>query len=49
MIVDRILDRKDGEPYNAKDFYNYCMKEASVFGYYIGGGFLHGRDYGRGL
>lgn len=37
MIVDRILDRKDGEPYDAKDFYNYCMEEQRIFGYYIGG------------
>lgn len=22
MIIDLILDRKDGKPYNAKDFYN---------------------------
>lgn len=29
MIVDMILDRKNGTPYSAKDFYNYC--------YYIGG------------
>lgn len=24
MIVDRILDRKDGTPYNAKELYDYC-------------------------
>ena len=30
MIVDRILDRKDGEPYDAKDFYNYCMEEQRI-------------------
>ena len=37
MIVDMILDRKDGTPYSAKDFYNYCMEESMIFGYYIGG------------
>lgn len=25
MIIDEILDRKAGRPYNAKAFYNYCM------------------------
>lgn len=25
MIVDMILDRKDGTPYNARDFYQYCL------------------------
>ena len=25
MIIDQILDRKDGIRYNPKDFYNYCM------------------------
>lgn len=25
MIIDRILDRKDGTPYNAHDFYFYCL------------------------
>ena len=25
MIIDGILDRKDGEPYDPKTFYNYCM------------------------
>lgn len=27
MIVDIILDRKDGVPYSAKSFYNYCAEE----------------------
>lgn len=44
MIVDRILDRKDGEQYDAKDFYNYCMKEAAIFGYYIGGEVIRAMD-----
>ena len=44
MIVDRILDRKDGEQYDAKDFYNYCMKEAAIFGYYIGGEVMRAMD-----
>ena len=25
MIIDLILDRKDFDEYNAKDFYNNCM------------------------
>ena len=25
MIIDRILDRKDGEPYDAREFYNDMM------------------------
>lgn len=25
MIIDEILDRKAGRPYNAKAFYNYCL------------------------
>lgn len=36
MIVDMILDRKEGTPYNAKVFYNYCMEEWSIFKYFIG-------------
>ena len=44
MIIDEILDRKAGRPYNAKAFYNYCMKEASVFGYYIGGEIMRAMD-----
>lgn len=24
MIIDKILDRKDGVEYNAKEFYDYC-------------------------
>lgn len=44
MIVDRILDRKDGEPYNAKNFYNYCMDEMMDFGYYIGGEITRAMD-----
>lgn len=26
MIVDWILDRKDGEPYNAQEFYRYALE-----------------------
>lgn len=25
MIIDEILNRKAGRPYNAKAFYNYCL------------------------
>lgn len=31
MIIDLILDRKDGEPYNAKRFYNECMEYNAIF------------------
>jgi hypothetical protein len=27
MLIDEILDRRDGKKYKAKDFYNYCMKD----------------------
>ena len=30
MIIDLILDRKDGEQYNAKDFYNDVMEYEEV-------------------
>jgi NH3-dependent NAD+ synthetase len=32
MVVDYILDRKAGIPYNAHDFYMYCMEESGCFG-----------------
>lgn len=31
MIIDRILDRKFGEPYDAKGFYEYCNEEEQFF------------------
>jgi len=42
MIIDKILDRKDGEQYNPKDFYHYCM------GYMdgIGDDITRAMDYG---
>lgn len=27
MIIDKILDRKDGEKYNAREFYLYCNSD----------------------
>lgn len=27
MIIDEILDRKDGAQYNPRDFYAYCMED----------------------
>lgn len=30
MIIDLILDRKDGIPYNAKKFYNDCMEYGEI-------------------
>lgn len=32
MIVDLILDRKDGEPYDAHDFYVNVMGYEAIFG-----------------
>ena len=31
MIIDLILDRKDGENYNAKNAYNYITEQESLF------------------
>ena len=31
MVIDAILDRKDGVPYNPADFYRYAMGESEVF------------------
>lgn len=31
MIIDLILDRKDGAEYNAKRFYNNCMSYNTTF------------------
>ena len=36
MIIDEILDRKAGRPYNAKAFYNYCMDYFDGLGDTIG-------------
>lgn len=30
MIIDLILDRKDGQPYNARAFYNYASNDGEV-------------------
>jgi hypothetical protein len=27
MIIDKILDRKDGHPYTPKDLYDYCTAD----------------------
>lgn len=32
MLIDIILDRKDGDEYNPKELYNYCQD--SVFQFY---------------
>jgi hypothetical protein len=32
MIIDTILDRKDGIPYTKDDF-NYILREAKIFGF----------------
>jgi len=31
MIIDLILDRKDGKPYNAKSFYNSIIDYSQTF------------------
>lgn len=31
MIIDLILDRKDGDPYSPKDFYNEVMEYSGIF------------------
>ncbi len=31
MIIDLILDRQDGETYNAKSFYNSCIEYSTIF------------------
>ena len=31
MIIDLILDRKDGQEYNAKDFYNEISEYSGLF------------------
>lgn len=31
MIIDLILNRKDGETYNAKNAYNYVTEQESLF------------------
>ena len=31
MIIDKILDRKDGTPYNAREFYNAMMEYEGFF------------------
>ena len=31
MIIDEILDRKDGGAYDAKDFYSFVMEEESIW------------------
>jgi len=35
MIIDKILDRKDGIPYNANSFYNEMSKYAHDNGNYL--------------
>lgn len=30
MIIDKILDRMDGEPYSSKQFYNDCMEYGTI-------------------
>lgn len=32
MLVDYILDRKDGIAYNAKELYDYCQEMGAIHG-----------------
>lgn len=36
MIIDLILDRKDGFGYNARQFYNDCMDYCEIFNFDYG-------------
>ncbi len=48
MIIDLILDRKDGDPYNPKTFYNNIMEYNKVFNNsfeYISKAMNEGTDY----
>lgn len=45
MLIDLILDRKDGVPYNAKDFYTELCEYLSVFPFY--GPIASAMDCGR--
>lgn len=45
MIIDEILDRKEGSAYSAHDFYMYCMKSSAIFGG-IGDKITRALDYG---
>lgn len=31
MIIDLILDRRDGEPYDAEEFYGYVFEAETLF------------------
>lgn len=45
MIIDLILDRKDGCEYNAKEFYNDIMEYSTIFDG-IGDKITFAMDYG---
>ena len=45
MIIDLILDRKDGCGYNAKEFYNEIMEYSTIFDG-IGDKITFAMDYG---
>lgn len=46
MVVDYILDRKQGVPYDAKDFYDYVQDEYSIWHSDIFENILLALDYG---
>lgn len=34
MLIDIILDRRDGEEYNARRLYSYLQEEGNIFPFY---------------
>lgn len=44
MIIDLILDRKDGEPYEARKFYRDIMEYEGIFEMFLN--ILSAMDYG---
>lgn len=34
MLIDKILDRRDGEEYSPRDLYDYLQEEGEVFDFY---------------
>lgn len=45
MIIDLILDRKDGDAYEPQTFYNECMEYSEIFDG-IADGITRAMDYG---
>ena len=45
MVIDLILDRKDGVPYNPHKFYRECMEYSSIFSG-VADGITRAMDFG---